>query len=497
MIDHELSKAIFLLSQTGISIRQLGQRFKISRNTVRKIIRGNGGEVKRNYRNKIIIDPDLLADLYDKCNGYMERMHELLIKQGVNASYSTITRRVRMLGLSLPESRCDYVDDEPGKEMQHDTSPYQIMIGEKRTKVVVSLIYLRYSKRRYLRFYRNFTRFRMKCFLYEALAHFGFAARYCIIDNTNLAVESGTGKNALICLEMLRFAEQFGYEFQAHEIRHSNRKAGNERSFWTVETNFFPGREFSSLEDLNTQAIEWATVTMENRPLTKKKIIPAEMFLKEIPYLKKIWPHLPKPYLTHDRKTDQYGYIAFDSNYFYVPGTSRHPVKVLEYDNSLAIYHQREKIAEYALPADGTHNKRFPERSGVSSFPNNQKEPVKAEEEELRRLGTEVSDYIDFVYKTKGIKRFSFIRKLHVLSRRGNLDIFKKAILRASKHHVAEIGAIERIYVYLQNAQGLEITDLDIDEDYTKRKTYHEGLFGDKPDLSQYQKLFESENDNE
>src|SRR2546422_7977994 len=34
---------------------------------------------------------------------------------------------------------------------------------------ISSLLYLRYSKRRYLRFYRMFNRFRMKCFLHEAL----------------------------------------------------------------------------------------------------------------------------------------------------------------------------------------------------------------------------------------------------------------------------------------------------------------------------------------
>ena len=41
-------------------------------------------------------------------------------------------------------------------------------------------------------------------------------------------------------------------------------KAGEERSFWTVETNFLPGRAFQSLEDLNAQALAWATVRLDN-----------------------------------------------------------------------------------------------------------------------------------------------------------------------------------------------------------------------------------------
>jgi len=58
---------------------------------------------------------------------------------------------------------------------------------------------------------------------------------------------------------MAAFAEHYGFQFLCHAIRHSNRKAGEERSFWTVETNFLPGRSFQSLEDLNRQALEWAS----------------------------------------------------------------------------------------------------------------------------------------------------------------------------------------------------------------------------------------------
>ncbi len=46
-------------------------------------------------------------------------------------------------------------------------------VGGQRVKLVASLLYLRYSKRRYLKFYRVFNRFTMKCFLHEALMFWG------------------------------------------------------------------------------------------------------------------------------------------------------------------------------------------------------------------------------------------------------------------------------------------------------------------------------------
>src|ERR1019366_5004905 len=115
------------------------------------------------------VDPDLLRQLYQECNGYAQRIFEKLQEEhGLKIKYSSLTRWLRQLGISLPAtSRCDRVPDEPGAEMQHDTSPFTIALGQTPTKLQASLLYLRYSKRRYLQFYRAFDRFKMKCFLHR------------------------------------------------------------------------------------------------------------------------------------------------------------------------------------------------------------------------------------------------------------------------------------------------------------------------------------------
>jgi len=121
---------------------------------------------------------------------------------------------LRDLGISkAAKARCHRVPDEPGAEMQHDTTVYQVKLAGQRTRLIASLLYLRYSKRRYLKFYRTFNRFKMKCFFHEALMFWGYAAGRCIIDNTNLARLRGTGKNAVIVPEMEAFAKQYGFQF--------------------------------------------------------------------------------------------------------------------------------------------------------------------------------------------------------------------------------------------------------------------------------------------
>jgi hypothetical protein len=193
---------------------------------VRRIVKQQGKFVRQERSDKKQIDVELLERLYRECDGRVQRIHEKLVEEeGVQVGYSTLTRMLRELGLSRSQpTRCDRVPDEPGAEMQHDTSPYRLKLAGQWTAVIASLLYLRYSKRRYLKFYRTFNRFLMKCFLHEALMFWGYAAPWCIIDNTNLARLRGVGKQAVIVPEMVAFSRQYGFQFACHEIGHADRK---------------------------------------------------------------------------------------------------------------------------------------------------------------------------------------------------------------------------------------------------------------------------------
>jgi transposase len=178
MIEQELRKAIYQLHLHGMRKRELARRLKIDRKTVRRIIKDKGEMPSGTRADAIEVDPELLQTLYDECEGYKQRMHERLVEEKkIAIKYSTLTRKVRELGIGeVRDSRCDKVPDKPGAEMQHDTSPFVVKLGVVPTVVIASLLYLRYSKRRYLKFYRRFNRFVMKCFLHEGLTFWGYAS---------------------------------------------------------------------------------------------------------------------------------------------------------------------------------------------------------------------------------------------------------------------------------------------------------------------------------
>jgi transposase len=490
MIGPDKRKAIFLLHQEGMSAREIARRLAVSRKAVRAIIEQGGQMPKLVRPPKVHLDPELLRRVYEQCEGWVQRVQEKLAEEeGMAVKYSTLTWKLRQLGLSKkPGARCGQVPDEPGAEMQHDTTVYQLKLGEPTVKVVATLLCLRYSKRRYLKFYRSFDRFRMKCFLHEALTYWGYVPGQCIIDNTNLARLVGTGKNALIVPEMAAFAQQYGFQFRCHEKGPSDRKAGEERSFWTTETNFLPGRSFRTLEDLNPQAFQWATVRLEHRPQGKAKLIPVKAFEHERRYLTQLPAHLPAPYQVQDRGTDQDGYIAFDGNYYWVPGTGRDPLKVLEYSDRLKIYLARQCLAEYPLPADGVKNQRFspPALPAPPYQPKNRRHPTEEEEKRLRALAPEVSAYLDFALATQGVQRHAFLRRLLALSQKMTVELFVKSVQRAGRYRITSLETLERIaLLYLQEGPG-ELPWAEVDESFRERAAYQEGSLTEPPDLSLY-----------
>jgi len=498
MIDADRRNAIYQLYLEGMAKREISRRLNISLMTVRSIIAQKGVMPVSVRKDKIKVDEALLSRLYGECNGFIQRIHENLTEeQRPLVGYSTLTRQVRDLGLNLSKKkRSARVPDEPGAEMQHDTSPYNLNIGDKRRRLVGSLIYLRYSKMRYLKFYPSFTRFRMKCFFHEALMLWGYAAQVCIIDNTNLARLRGSGKNALMVPEMEQFARKYGFEFFCHEIGHSDRKAGNERSFWTVETNFFPGRSFESLEDINLQAKNWATVRMARRPVSKTGLIPAVAFEFERPYLVKVLKAITPPYLPHSRLIDQYGYIAFDGNYYWIPNISDRKVNILQYSDTIKIYHNRKLLLVYPLPNEGIKNEKFsPKGQPAPSYqPKYRKKPTVHEEQQLRAAGKEVDDYLNFALRQKGQNRHRFIRELYSLYKKVALLPFLSATGRALTYRILDMATIERIVVLQLNDGGYHLPSAEIDQSFSNRETYRQGCFSDAADLTIYDKLLEDDN---
>lgn len=445
-------------------------------------------------KDKIEISDSELEMLYHECEGYIERMYEKLTEErGIAIGYSTLSRMVRNKGLGSSDcgnSRSNHAGDVAGEEMQHDTTEYSLKIGGVSRKVICSGIYLRYSKMRYIRFYYRFNRFFMKCFIDEALRFWGYCARICIIDNTNLARHYGSGSSAVMNPEMVAFADNYGFIWKAHEINHSNRKAGKERNFWTVETNFLPGRTFSSLENLNEQAYQWATVRYARRPQSKTKLIPIQAFEYEKPSLQKLPVYISAPYIPVKRKIDVYGYIAFEANYYWIPETVHcSSLTVLRYAQEILIMEGTKELIRYRLPPDNVKNERFvPDgiKKQPHAQPNARKKGCEKEECRLREMSAPIHVYLDFIKSVESgvIKKPAFIRGLYSLSREITQPLFEETIQRAFNYRINTLESVRRIaYQLLEPAIADQYSAAEIYSDYQNRQSYQTGRFSEENDI--------------
>ena len=499
MISQDKRAAIYRLHTEGMGVRKIARSLRVNRGTVSDIIKQKGVMPESRRKDKIELDPELVAKLYKDCDGWVQRMHEILTEEkGIQIGYSTLTSKIRELELGTAKNqRTGQVPDRAGEEMQQDTSPYRVKLGNKSVLVQASLLYYRYSKVRYLKFYRSFNRFKMKCFFHEALTFWNYAAGICIIDNTNLARLHGTGKNAVIVGEMEQFAKQYGFAFVCHEIRHSNRKAGNERGFFTIVTNFFAGRKFENMENLNRQAFLWATDRSANRPTGKTRLIPAVAFEYEKPYLNKLPVYVEPPYLVHQRRTDQYGYASFDGNFYWIPGTKRYDVKVLQYSDHLRIYHRRELLGEYQMPPEGVKNEKInPQgQSKPKHQPKYRKKPTAQEERTLRATSEEVNAYLNFAIKKGGRQKHRFIRELYGLHKKLAPSLFIRTVKRALKYRITDTKTIERIALLLMKEGNYDVPSVEIDQRFRDRESYLDGRFAGDVDLSVYDKMMDDDDE--
>ncbi len=121
MIKTDKRNAIFLLHEEGHSDRKIARLLDVNRKTVSKILKKVEESASDSRKGKIVIDEEILRREYKNCNGYLERLHEILTEDyEYKIGYSTLTLRVRELGLGKKTtSRSCHVEDVPGDDYVH------------------------------------------------------------------------------------------------------------------------------------------------------------------------------------------------------------------------------------------------------------------------------------------------------------------------------------------------------------------------------------------
>jgi transposase len=321
MLDQTIRASILTLRSAGHGTRAIARALHISRGAVKAVLADGSAApppITRDERAEPLRD-EILA-LHTSCKGNLVRVYEELIARHPHAlSYPALTAFCRRHGIGHePTKPVGHYHFEPGKEMQHDTSPHDAHIGGAVRRVQTASLVFAHSRMVFAQLYPRFTRFHCKVFLTDAAEYFGGVCEDCMIDNTHVVVLRGTGKEMVPVPEMEAFARRLRFRFVAHEKGDANRSAHVERQFHHIERNFLAGRQFVDFADANRQSRAWC----DKVNATFKRHLharPRELFAAEQPRLRALPAWVPEVYALHQRIVDLEGYIHIEGHMYSVP----------------------------------------------------------------------------------------------------------------------------------------------------------------------------------
>ena len=166
---------------------------------------------------------------------------------------------------------------------------------------------------------------------------------------------------------------------------------------------------------------------------------------------------------------------------------------MLEYADRIKVFQHGREVAEYRLPTEQVKQERF-SPAGMPlprHQPKHRHRPADAEVKQLRAMGQEVADYLDFVLQAPGVQRHQFARGLLELSTKVNAEVFRRVAARARHYRITDLATVQRIAWWILHEMDQPQPDVEVDESYRQREAFREGSFTDPPSLAKYDELGE------
>jgi transposase len=490
MLDKDTRTAILALSRKGYGVRRIARELKLSRNSVRRVIQSGVPEpVMADRSSQLEAHLEEIREFYNECQGSLVRVHEkleeALLRRGqkLEVSYSALTWFCRRQGIGVQEPvAVRRIVTAPGLEMQHDTSPHQVVIGGKKVKRQCASLVLGYSRMLYFQFYPRFQRFHMKIFLTDAFQYFGGCGQRCVIDNTSIAIACGTGRLAEVAPEVEAFEKRFGFKFLAHELGHKERSGKIERRFHYIEHNFLVGRVFKDDDDLNRQALEWLEKANRRR-LRELQATPIELFAAEKPHLVSLPLYVPEVYRTFQRPVDAYGCVSVEGMKYAAPtGYIGKTVLVRESKDRVRFFDGHKELA--------THPKKIEGSPAADPAPNpvtrRQRQAYLPEEQRLKEAGPILPNYLKALKAERGSRYVWSVKKLYRLLCQYDAQSLERAVAKAAEHRLFDVRRIETILLQDIAEREYRLPLEPKAEGYQDWPQYRQGAVTPEPDVKLY-----------
>jgi len=215
----------------------------------------------------------------------LTRVHELLIREGVTISYTSLRRYVREAGLWKPlKTAVRMADWPPGEVAEMDFGKLgKIVDAEtgKRQTVWALLIVLPYSRHCFAWPLVQQTLAESIAGLEAAWRFFGGVPQRLILDNFSAAVAGTDPLAPRPTRGFLEYSQERGFLCDPARVRKPRDKPHVERGIQYLRERFFKGGSFRSLDDCREQAERWCKEVAGLRVHGTTRQLPREVFEAE------------------------------------------------------------------------------------------------------------------------------------------------------------------------------------------------------------------------
>lgn len=347
------------LKRQGLSISAIARQAGLDRKTVKKYL-ANGLEAPTYSPRKPVVNAvePYRAHLLERLESYpglsARRLHREIREMGFKGAYSSLTEYLREVRPPVPKTYERRFETAAGVQAQVDFAEFQTIFTSEPgivRKVWLFSMVLGHSRWLWGRFCPNQgleTVMRCHIAAFEAM---GGCCSEILYDRMKTAVigESAAGV-VTYNASLVALLAHYGSAPKACQPYRAKTKGKVERPFRYIRQDFFLGRSFRDLDDLNAQFGIWrAEIANARQHATTGRIV-KEHFEQELPHL------LPLPgmrydtVLTVERRISREGMVAVAGNYYSVPDTTRRRVvEVQHHTHEVRIFEEGQLIARHPV----------------------------------------------------------------------------------------------------------------------------------------------------
>jgi transposase len=327
------------LHRQGLSVSAIARRVGTDRKTVRKyIVRGLEPPIYQvrqprpakvapfhpYLRERVAAYPDLTGS----------RLHREIRDLGYAGGYTAVKDFLRNVRPTSPTGFEMRFETPPGRQAQVDFAHFRtVFTDEPSTERVVWLfsLVLGHSRMLWGRFVPHQdlqTLLRCHAAAFEALQG---APNEILYDRmrTVFSREDPEAGHIVYNRTLVEFARHYGYLPKACQAYRAKTKGKVERPFRYIREDFFLGRSFRNLGDLNDQFRQWLDQVANARIHATTHRVVREHFAEERPSLQPLPAGPFQAVLRLERRITRDGMVSVDGNLYSVPDTTRRrPVEV-------------------------------------------------------------------------------------------------------------------------------------------------------------------------